>query len=68
MHTLVCSKLLTFAGNPQAAVVNTDRTGRGSGPALFLFSAIGVNGMRYENADARQNKKSCCNIQHRTGP
>src|ERR1700745_2112677 len=34
----------------------------------FSLSAITVNRMRQENADARQNKNSCCNIQHRTGP
>jgi hypothetical protein len=33
----------------------------------FLLSAIGVNRMRHENADAHEKKKPCCNIQHRTG-
>jgi hypothetical protein len=33
----------------------------------FLLSAIGVNRMRHENADAHEKKEPCCNIQHRTG-
>jgi hypothetical protein len=34
----------------------------------FSLGAIGVNRMRQENTDARQNKNSRCNIHHRTGP
>jgi hypothetical protein len=32
------------------------------------MGAIGVDRVCQENADARQNKNSHCNIQHRTGP
>jgi hypothetical protein len=37
------------------------------GSRAFLLSAIGVNRMRHENADAHEKKKPCCNIQHRIG-
>jgi hypothetical protein len=44
------------------------RSRHGDSVSHFLLSAIGLNRMRQENADAHQNENYGCNIQHRTGP